>query len=282
MGLCKCPKRKVTNQFCFEHRVNVCESCMVSNHPKCIVQSYCQWLKDSDYSPLCTLCSTDLSQEDCIRLICYHVFHVKCLDAYCRQYPINTAPAGYVCPSPCSSPIFPASNLVSPVADVLRSVLANRPWAREGLGLPLLPYDNAIDSNPPEIHQVKVVAVQKEGTNYSIVNVEGEASNTIHRNEPVVHAKRPIGLLTDSDRDESINKYKRRPPWESFKRMLSNLLDPHSRNRQRGRFRRRYALILVMAVFALLLIFAIGSRIFNGPQDLEPLDAPFNHRIASN
>ena len=34
MGLCKCPKRKVTNQFCFEHRVNVCEHCIVQNHPK--------------------------------------------------------------------------------------------------------------------------------------------------------------------------------------------------------------------------------------------------------
>lgn len=34
MGLCKCPKRKVTNQFCFEHRVNVCEHCMVTNHSK--------------------------------------------------------------------------------------------------------------------------------------------------------------------------------------------------------------------------------------------------------
>ena len=32
MGLCKCPKRKVTNLFCFEHRVNVCESCLVANH----------------------------------------------------------------------------------------------------------------------------------------------------------------------------------------------------------------------------------------------------------
>ncbi|KAG7272718.1 hypothetical protein CRUP_038164 [Coryphaenoides rupestris] len=28
MGLCKCPKRKVTNLFCFEHRVNVCEHCL--------------------------------------------------------------------------------------------------------------------------------------------------------------------------------------------------------------------------------------------------------------
>ena len=34
MGLCKCPKRRVTNQFCFEHRVNVCEWCMVQKHPK--------------------------------------------------------------------------------------------------------------------------------------------------------------------------------------------------------------------------------------------------------
>ena len=34
MGLCKCPKKKVTNQFCFEHRVNVCEHCLVSNHPR--------------------------------------------------------------------------------------------------------------------------------------------------------------------------------------------------------------------------------------------------------
>lgn len=37
MGLCKCPKRQVTNQFCFEHRVNVCEHCMVNSHPKVIV-----------------------------------------------------------------------------------------------------------------------------------------------------------------------------------------------------------------------------------------------------
>ena len=34
MGLCKCPKKKVTNQFCFEHRVNVCEYCLVSSHPR--------------------------------------------------------------------------------------------------------------------------------------------------------------------------------------------------------------------------------------------------------
>ncbi|EDV19491.1 uncharacterized protein TRIADDRAFT_62055 [Trichoplax adhaerens] len=32
MGLCKCPKRKVTNLFCFEHRVNVCDHCLAIDH----------------------------------------------------------------------------------------------------------------------------------------------------------------------------------------------------------------------------------------------------------
>lgn len=279
MGLCKCPKRKVTNQFCFEHRVNVCEFCMVSNHPKCVVQSYTQWLKDSDYSSLCSLCSNQLLPEECVRLICYHVYHLKCLDVHCRQLPLHTAPAGYTCPS-CTSPIFPASNLVSPVADVLRNVLSSRPWAREGLGLPLLPFDNSIESlPPPDVHQAKSTPTKKEvGPPYSVVNVE-ENSNTFHRNEPVVQVKRPVGLLTD--RDESANKYKRRPPWAAFKRMLSNLLDPHARHR--GKLGRRRALLIVVLLLVLFFVFAVGSRIFKGPEDLGPahLDQ-FNHPVGAN
>ena len=61
MGLCKCPKRKVTNLFCFEHRVNVCEDCIVSTHPTCVVRSYLQWLQDSDYSPNCSFCDGQYS-----------------------------------------------------------------------------------------------------------------------------------------------------------------------------------------------------------------------------
>ncbi|KDR22688.1 zinc finger protein-like 1 [Zootermopsis nevadensis] len=141
MGLCKCPKRRVTNQFCFEHRVNVCEHCMVTNHPKCIVQSYLQWLQDSDYNPICELCTKELANEDCVRLICYHVYHWACLDQFARQLPPTTAPAGYLCPS-CKQGLFPANNLVSPVADVLREKLAGVNWARAGLGLPLLSEDH--------------------------------------------------------------------------------------------------------------------------------------------
>ena len=98
MGLCKCPKRKVTSLFCYVHKVNVCESCMVEQHPrvsqddkysisysnnfarhfsvKCVVHSYVNWLEDSDFDPTCSLCSNALDQGEVIRLVCYgEVFH---------------------------------------------------------------------------------------------------------------------------------------------------------------------------------------------------------------
>uniref|UniRef100_A0A1A7WJH5 Zinc finger protein-like 1 n=1 Tax=Iconisemion striatum TaxID=60296 RepID=A0A1A7WJH5_9TELE len=137
MGLCKCPKRKVTNLFCFEHRVNVCEHCLVSNHNKCIVQSYLQWLQDSDYNPNCSLCNNPLNTQDTVRLICYDVFHWACLNNLACRLPLHTAPAGYQCPT-CQGPVFPPSNLASPVADVLKHQLSSVNWARAGLGLPLI------------------------------------------------------------------------------------------------------------------------------------------------
>ncbi|XP_052269884.1 zinc finger protein-like 1 homolog isoform X2 [Dreissena polymorpha] len=140
MGLCKCPKKKVTNLFCFEHRVNVCEHCLVANHDKCIVQSYLQWLQDSDYSPHCALCNKSLSDDtcgQCVRLTCYDVFHFSCLHLYAQALPGNTAPAGYMCPT-CHAGIFPPGNMASPVADMLRQALSTVNWARAGLGLPLI------------------------------------------------------------------------------------------------------------------------------------------------
>ncbi|KAL7834679.1 hypothetical protein SRHO_G00289260 [Serrasalmus rhombeus] len=146
MGLCKCPKRKVTNLFCFEHRVNVCEHCLVSNHSKCIVQSYLQWLQDSDYNPNCTLCNQPLNSQDTVRLVCYDVFHWSCLNDLASRLPLYTAPAGYQCPT-CQGPVFPPTNLASPVADVLRSQLSSVNWARAGLGLPLVEDKHEIEEN---------------------------------------------------------------------------------------------------------------------------------------
>ncbi|XP_069036728.1 zinc finger protein-like 1 isoform X2 [Lepisosteus oculatus] len=148
MGLCKCPKRKVTNLFCFEHRVNVCEHCLVSNHAKCVVQSYLQWLQDSDYNPQCQLCSAPLAAQDTVRLVCYDVFHWTCLNELAARLPPNTAPAGYQCPA-CQAPVFPPANLASPVADVLRQKLSTVNWARAGLGLPLIEEAADVPENSP-------------------------------------------------------------------------------------------------------------------------------------
>ena len=65
------------------------------------------------------------------------VFHKTCLQDYGEKMPLNTAPAGYRCPV-CSSCIFPANNVVSPVADALREVLKTFDWAQVGLGMPLV------------------------------------------------------------------------------------------------------------------------------------------------
>ena len=40
---------------------------------KCIVQSYVQWLQDSDYNPICLLCKDLLKEKATIRLACYGI-----------------------------------------------------------------------------------------------------------------------------------------------------------------------------------------------------------------
>ncbi|KAK6029453.1 NADH dehydrogenase, G subunit [Ostertagia ostertagi] len=156
MGLCKCPRKKVTNLFCFEHRVNVCEHCLVENHHDCVVQSYLQWLTDCDFDTNCSLCERPLADAETIRLQCLHLLHWSCLDQWARRFPATTAPAGYCCPfcrcvsypctiaSICNEALFPAANQTSPMIDELRAKLQQANWARAGLGLPLLP-----ELNPP-------------------------------------------------------------------------------------------------------------------------------------
>lgn len=128
---------------------------------QCIVQSYLQWLKDSDYDASCKFCGNPLQDEnadqDCVRLICYRkytgssclnsffnihsdiadVFHWECFNQFQQSLPANTAPSGRRCPV-CSDSIFPPSNLVSPVCEALRTKLSQVNWGRNELGLPLV------------------------------------------------------------------------------------------------------------------------------------------------
>ncbi|KAF4532259.1 hypothetical protein B566_EDAN004346 [Ephemera danica] len=293
MGLCKCPKKRVTNQFCFDHRVNVCEHCMVTNHPKCIVQSYLQWLQDSDYKPICELCSRDLAQEDCVRLICYHVYHWACLDQFARQLPPHTAPAGYSCPC-CKKGLFPAGNLVSPVADVLREVLAGVNWARAGLGLPLLSEDReqkpvlerraivaadgAADPSSPSLNHAvpdssrntpkrsmqQSLPATTSNNQYSVVHVEAETGAAFSRSDSLSQPMRKVfGAIDESksmlcDHDE--DKYKRRSAMEWLRRWWKSTATPVSgRGRSLGGLYRRYVMLAVLLVFALMTLIMIFS-----------------------
>ncbi|XP_013171061.1 PREDICTED: zinc finger protein-like 1 homolog [Papilio xuthus] len=294
MGLCKCPKRKVTNQFCFEHRVNVCENCMVTNHPKCIIQSYLQWLQDSDYNPICEICTKSLSEGECIRLTCYHVFHWECAESRYRALPRTTAPAGYQCPS-CATPVFPPPNLVSPVADVLREKLAGVNWARAGLGLPLLSDDQDMkgaasrcsqsplekfhySNNIMDSHRgTPVGASDDESTNrsatsspHSIIQIPDEPVNiydgTSKRNDSLQGSQAPrkgFKLLDNSsvipnfDHDE--NKYKQKSTFAWVNRWWKNTL-PSSRIRRAGGLYRRYWIMLFVLIVVIVILVLLSHR----------------------
>ncbi|XP_067618794.1 zinc finger protein-like 1 homolog [Eurosta solidaginis] len=303
MGLCKCPKRQVTNQFCFEHRVNVCENCMVQNHPKCIVQSYLQWLRDSDYVPNCTLCSTSLEQGECVRLICYHVFHWDCLHARQASLPANTAPRGHHCPI-CKTEIFPNSNLVSPVADALKSNLSQVNWGRNGLGLSLLPDEQTVTKAKSKYHGVNpITAVGAQPASVSNMtkvhhssSIERSKANGMFSNQtmrqdsphsvllmdtfsppsdseahassrrPLLPRQSPIG---GTDRDE--NKYKRRTPSEIFSRWSRRFYAPLSR----PPWRRTWFLVLSGALTFLAVIYLMAYFGRGGSDDA--LDDSWNN-----
>ncbi|OQR79700.1 zinc finger protein-like [Tropilaelaps mercedesae] len=180
MGLCRCAKRKVTTQFCYEHRVNVCESCMVNDHPNCIVQGYLQWLKDSDYEPVCTICRKDLSHDECIRLLCYHVFHWRCLDDQLSKLPLTTAPAGYTCPT-CGHEVIPRDNVVSPVADIIRTKLQRARWATPGdVGASRKPSSSRQHDKQNNLHQL-----QDSRSVGSLIPLDSSwASQSLARNGP--------------------------------------------------------------------------------------------------
>lgn len=71
------------------------------------------------------------------------VFHWPCLAGWARALPPRTAPAGHRCPQ-CGGPLFPPPNLEGPVAEALRMRLRTAPWARPGLGLPLVSAQNTV------------------------------------------------------------------------------------------------------------------------------------------
>ncbi|XP_053908486.1 zinc finger protein-like 1 isoform X2 [Cuculus canorus] len=272
MGLCKCPKRKVTNLFCFEHRVNVCESCLVSGHQKCIVQSYLQWLQDSDYSPDCPLCRCPLAARDTVRLVCYDVFHWSCLSGRARALPPRTAPGGHRCPT-CGGPLFPPPNLEGPVATALRARLATATWARPGLGLPLIE-DSEATSEPETPDGIWDGFGAPEPPPpppplpHSVVHMGGETPPTHTGSAP---RKPLVGRESRALPDRDEDKYRRRLPHK----WLPHKWLPHSLRCRRPPPRPALLFGAVMALLLLLLLGG-GGGLTRGGSDpaLDPLNNP--------
>ncbi|XP_032090089.1 zinc finger protein-like 1 [Thamnophis elegans] len=312
MGLCKCPKRKVTNLFCFEHRVNVCENCIVANHAKCIVQSYLQWLQDSDYNPNCRLCNALLSNKETVRLVCYDLFHWSCLNEMANQLPQNTAPAGYQCPS-CQGPIFPPTNLVSPVASALREKLSTVNWARAGLRLPLI--DETEVSHEMDAHNASegsdwssFTALNSEdaapqstasafaystGCNFesppqqpqnlknggvsdqhTIVSMSDAASSSRK-----IYDTREAGVGQDSNTtiDFDEDKYRRRPTLSWLAQLLKNRFGTRKQPRS---LMQRFVIFLLIGGIGFLTLVIVMMKVGRASADNDPsLDPKFNPNI---
>ncbi|CEF62095.1 Zinc finger protein-like 1 [Strongyloides ratti] len=187
MGLCKCPKRKVTALFCYEHRVNVCEYCMIDNHKSCVVQTYLDWLSDSGYEPYCILCNQLFTERETIRLKCLHLFHKDCLHAREANMPNDTKNESRKCPR-CLDKIFPAPNQTSPTVEKLKEWLITKNWGRQGLGLPI---DDSIDDKsfpvPPMSKENKIPeSIQERIQTPAIINMDEaiRTSNISYNNQP--------------------------------------------------------------------------------------------------
>ncbi|TKR86949.1 hypothetical protein L596_011441 [Steinernema carpocapsae] len=286
MGLCKCPKRKVTNLFCFEHRVNVCENCLVDSHESCVVQSYLAWLTDSDFDPNCTLCNQLLGTGETVRLQCLHVFHWSCLNSRMKQLPSTTAPAGYMCPC-CKEAVFPASNQTSPVIDRLRIMLMKANWARNGLGHPILPELDHMHVPEPVIVPPPVVPqpMRNPRDTPTVLDVEGYTQNYAPPQETqfTSRSKGPMSFeepnsaetsrLLGRDADSPENKYKRRSASEWLTRWFRSRLDHHG-DSHIGNGRRKVFLIFLV-IFVLITFFTILSRGgYLGPSSDDPMFDP--------
>ncbi|XP_042296460.1 zinc finger protein-like 1 [Sceloporus undulatus] len=314
MGLCKCPKRKVTNLFCFEHRVNVCEHCIVANHTKCIVQSYLQWLQDSDYNPNCRLCNTLLSTKETVRLVCYDLFHWSCLNEMVSQLPKNTAPAGYQCPS-CQGPLFPPANLVSPVASALQDKLSTVNWARSGLGLPLIdetevvqetdshnatdytdwssftnlsseetaqqtPYSPSFPSPQQPQQSLNNGGLQEQHTVISMNDLGADSVTINAASSPrKVYDTREggVGRASEVHIDSDEDKYRRRPALGWLAQLLKNRF---SARKQPRSLMQRFVILLLIGGISFLTLVIVMMKLGRASADNDPnLDPLFNPHI---
>lgn len=81
---------------------------------QCIVQSYLQWLQDSDYNPNCSLCNDPLTAQDTVRLVCYgEIIKLLCVKCSCTTSTVNMMKNYFANLEPCHETCFSLSRCFS-------------------------------------------------------------------------------------------------------------------------------------------------------------------------
>lgn len=239
MGLCKCPKKEFTSLFCYKHRVNVCQHCMVSRHSDCVIRSYLKWLEDCSYDPNCSLCSRDLEEFECVRLVCLDVFHLQCLNKYMSDRSGSCAD----CPC-CGEAVLPAENLVSPLAQTLRSKLSSVKSSHIDFeSIPSLPPQSELSPQPTGV----TTAINRNV--YTSINVFPKSSKLSLEN-----------ILGDRDADNKYAKSKYVQLAGKFlpRRFLSSLM--HKRIR-RPKFILALVIVCIIIFFTSFIIYDVNQSL---------------------
>ena len=156
MGLCKC--RTVTTLFCFEHRKNVCEKCVLSEHETVPLR---KWHENNLYSAslkviyngskTVTLIPIAISATNLftwktkkpsdssvsvprVNLIILSewqnldLFHLSCLLRYCQISGDGEEIIKVKCPL-CNGPVIPSESVSTPLADSVRVGFNQTQWS---------------------------------------------------------------------------------------------------------------------------------------------------------
>jgi hypothetical protein len=307
MGLCKC--RVVTTLFCFQHRVNVCENCLVKDHDKCVVKTYLAWLQDSDFDASCKLCQEPVDNgRQVVRLTCHDLFHWECLDKYAKSnFPAHTAPAGYSCPT-CKMAVVPIENNVSPVATLLRNRLKDSSWAAVPAAATTVTLaEGATQGGPNEADHSTTTSLPADtsarphSTGTSKPTSSAASSNprqldagNARRAPPLSPASAPIGIdsgivfrkgmlvsLFTLEMDADDNKYAWRPANAWFARLVGNRIPVKRAQQDSSAGLKRAAVVLVLLVIAFITLIEVLTRVRPSGDNDALLDPMLNPHLQS-
>eukprot|EP00047_Mylnosiga_fluctuans_P012010 m.24139 g.24139 ORF g.24139 m.24139 type:complete len:291 (-) comp3978_c0_seq1:166-1038(-) len=290
MGICKC--RVVTSLFCFQHRINVCEDCLVREHPTCIIRTYLQWLQDNDFDPACKLCREPLNNgEPTVRLLCHDVFHGRCLNNYVStSFPSDTAPAGYTCPACAGKTVVPPDNAGGPVATALKQFLSTAPWASlhsasrapaeqppsQARSIPALSAAGSDAAPAATVIDIPAPAPTAPAAPRMPVRVPAAAGHS----DGIVSRKGTAGPGANAPEDE--DKYARRPANAWFAQLVGNNRMPAHKPVDPNSGLKRAAVMLLLLVFGVITLIEVLTRARPAGDNDPLLDPALNPHVRTD